>query len=160
MTNEAAKPNAFSQKQNIWQVQNQFNCSKCSKVFKTRAGLNMHMQSHTGKWAFRCDACQRGFAVKCNYSAHMANHEGRTFPCELCIERFGTKFGLKQHQSEHTGQYLYRCTVCGRGFNQKLHWEEHENKHCNKKFQCRKCSVIFYHEYMRNRHEKVCTKNL
>ena len=129
-------------------------------MFKMRAGLNMHMQSHTGKWAFWCDACQRGFAVKCNYSAHMAKHEGRTFPCELCTKRFGTKFGLKQHQSEHTGQYLYRCTVCGRGFNQKLHWEEHENKHCNKKFLCRKCSVIFYHEYMRNRHEKVCTQNL
>ena len=99
------------------------NCGRCSKMFRTYAGLKMHMQSHTGKWAFWCEMCKRGFTVKCNYVAHMAKHEGKTFPCDFCTKRFGTKFGLKQHQSEHTGQYMYNCGVCGRGYNQKLHWK-------------------------------------
>ena len=133
-----------------------FNCDRCSKTFKTSAGLNMHMQQHTGKWSFWCEECQRGFTVKCNYTAHLAKHEGRTFPCDLCTKRFGTKFGLKQHQSEHTGKYIYYCKVCSKGYNQKLHWEEHENRHANIKYSCRYCQQDYFHEYMRSRHEKTC----
>ncbi len=133
-----------------------FSCDRCSKTFKTSAGLNMHMQQHTGKWSFWCEPCQRGFTVKCNYTAHLAKHEGRTFPCDLCPKRFGTKFGLKQHQSEHTGKYIYYCKVCSKGYNQKLHWEEHENRHENIKYSCRYCQQDYFHEYMRSRHEKNC----
>ena len=46
------------------------------------------------------------------------------------------------------------------GLIKKLHCEEHENGHREKKFNCRKCDHSFYHEYMLNRHEESCTTDL
>ena len=76
-------------------------CKHCGKSFISKAGLNMHMQSHTGHWAFWCDKCQKGFSVKCNYTAHMAKHEGRTFPCDMCEKRFMCKRSLQRHYSQY-----------------------------------------------------------
>ena len=63
-------------------------CESCDKRFASPSGWKLHMQKHTGQWAFWCDKCWKGFSVRCNYEAHTAKHEGRTFPCDLCDKSF------------------------------------------------------------------------
>ncbi len=132
-------------------------CVECSKSFSSKSGYHYHMQYHQGKFNFWCDHCKKGFSVSSNYRKHMARHEGITFPCNRCDKRFKNETTLKYHQSEHTGIYLYNCSVCQQGFNLRPSWEEHENKHAGRRFSCRTCNKDFYHEGMRNNHEKKCS---
>ncbi len=135
---------------------NTWACVECNKSFSSRSGYQYHMQYHQGKFNFWCDDCKKGFSVSSNYRKHMARHEGITFPCNRCEKRFKNETSLKYHQSEHTGVYLYNCSVCQQGFNQRPAWEEHENRHAGRRFSCRTCNRDFYHEGMRNNHEKKC----
>ena len=76
-------------------------CDRCDKNFSSIPGWKLHMQKHTGQWAFWCDKCQKGFSVRCNYEAHVAKDEGRTFQCDLCDKRFKSKRGLQMHYTVH-----------------------------------------------------------
>ena len=66
-------PNTASSRRPNPNNEHKFRCARYSKLFKTRPGLNMHMQSHAGKRAFWCETCERCFTVKCNYTARRQN---------------------------------------------------------------------------------------
>ncbi len=89
------------------------------------------MPKHTGQFKFWCGQCQRDFPHRDAYQAHMDKHEGITFPCQKCTKRFQTKISLKYHQSEHTGVYLYRCSVCNKGYNFKGDYTRHMKRWCS-----------------------------
>ena len=43
----------------------------------------------------------------------------------------------------HTGQYRYQCNECGKGFNEKTHFEYHMRGHDGITFRCKQCSKCF-----------------
>ncbi len=78
-------------------------CEICHRSYNSSAGLNVHMQKHTGKFAYYCGQCQKGFTCKGNYDYHMAKHTGVDFPCNRCTKRFKSQQGLQSHiNKEHS----------------------------------------------------------
>ncbi len=46
-------------------------CNMCEKLFTSRRGRDLHMNTHTGVYPFSCLVFQRGF----NYKKHLQAHE-------------------------------------------------------------------------------------
>ena len=104
-------------------------CSKCEKLFVTKATLKRHMQLHTGHYKFYCDVCRKGFSDVTNYNDHKRNHKGLKYHCDYCGKPFVAKKRYQYHLSVHTGKYRFTCNVCGKSFNEKPDFARHVKYH-------------------------------
>lgn len=74
-------------------------CNVCAKLFKGRASLQRHMQTHTGNKPFTCDVCQKAFADSHTVTIHMRLHTGeKPFECDVCDKRFIDKRDVNKHK--------------------------------------------------------------
>ncbi|KAI1897745.1 hypothetical protein AGOR_G00086440 [Albula goreensis] len=48
-------------------------CPHCSKVITTKAGLAVHIRTHTGEKPYHCNDCGACFAQKSSYNTHIRN---------------------------------------------------------------------------------------
>ncbi|XP_029469218.1 zinc finger protein Gfi-1b [Rhinatrema bivittatum] len=136
-----------------------FHCVKCSKVFSTPHGLEVHVRrSHSGMRPFACDICEKTFGHAVSLEQHMNIHSqernfeckmcGKTFkrsstlsthllihsdtrpyPCQYCGKRFHQKSDMKKHTYIHTGEKPHKCQVCGKAFSQSSNLITHSRKH-------------------------------
>ncbi|XP_032884845.1 zinc finger protein Gfi-1 [Amblyraja radiata] len=136
-----------------------YKCIKCSKVFSTPHGLEVHVRrSHSGTRPFACDMCGKTFGHAVSLEQHKAVHSqersfdckicGKTFkrsstlsthllihsdtrpyPCQYCGKRFHQKSDMKKHTFIHTGEKPHKCQVCGKAFSQSSNLITHSRKH-------------------------------
>ena len=126
-----------------------YNCDLCEKLFKTKNGLKVHKNEHTGEFKFNCPYCARG-NNKTEFEGHIAAHERvKRHSCEKC----GKCFVIKSNQKRHTIacgiiSKEFACNSCGKLFKEKRYLSDHVKKiHENKTiFQCSTCGEIFIHK--------------
>ncbi|XP_075041424.1 zinc finger protein Gfi-1b [Mixophyes fleayi] len=136
-----------------------YHCVKCSKVFSTSHGLEVHVRrSHSGTRPFVCDICGKSFGHAVSLEQHLNVHSqersfeckmcGKTFkrsstlsthllihsdtrpyPCHFCGKRFHQKSDMKKHTYIHTGEKPHKCQVCGKAFSQSSNLITHSRKH-------------------------------
>ncbi|XP_075690233.1 zinc finger protein Gfi-1b [Rhinoderma darwinii] len=136
-----------------------YHCVKCSKVFSTSHGLEVHVRrSHSGTRPFVCDTCGKSFGHAVSLEQHLNVHSqersfeckmcGKTFkrsstlsthllihsdtrpyPCQFCGKRFHQKSDMKKHTYIHTGEKPHKCQVCGKAFSQSSNLITHSRKH-------------------------------
>ncbi|XP_072285692.1 zinc finger protein Gfi-1b isoform X1 [Pyxicephalus adspersus] len=136
-----------------------YHCVKCSKVFSTSHGLEVHVRrSHSGTRPFVCDICGKSFGHEVSLEQHLNVHSqersfeckmcGKTFkrsstlsthllihsdtrpyPCQFCGKRFHQKSDMKKHTYIHTGEKPHKCQVCGKAFSQSSNLITHSRKH-------------------------------
>ncbi|XP_066519204.1 growth factor independent 1A transcription repressor b isoform X2 [Hoplias malabaricus] len=136
-----------------------FKCIKCSKVFSTPHGLEVHVRrSHSGTRPFACDICGKTFGHAVSLEQHRAVHsqersfdckicgksfkrsstlsthllihsDTRPYPCQYCGKRFHQKSDMKKHTFIHTGEKPHKCQVCGKAFSQSSNLITHSRKH-------------------------------
>ncbi|XP_072366597.1 growth factor independent 1A transcription repressor a [Scyliorhinus torazame] len=136
-----------------------YKCIKCSKVFSTPHGLEVHVRrSHSGTRPYACDICGKTFGHAVSLEQHKAVHSqersfdckicGKTFkrsstlsthllihsdtrpyPCQYCGKRFHQKSDMKKHTFIHTGEKPHKCQVCGKAFSQSSNLITHSRKH-------------------------------
>ncbi|KAM6963324.1 growth factor independent 1A transcription repressor b isoform 2-T2 [Aplochiton taeniatus] len=136
-----------------------YKCIKCSKVFSTPHGLEVHVRrSHSGTRPFACEMCAKTFGHAVSLEQHKAVHSqersfdckicGKTFkrsstlsthllihsdtrpyPCQYCGKRFHQKSDMKKHTFIHTGEKPHKCQVCGKAFSQSSNLITHSRKH-------------------------------
>ncbi|XP_063795956.1 zinc finger protein Gfi-1 [Pseudophryne corroboree] len=136
-----------------------YKCLKCSKVFSTPHGLEVHVRrSHSGTRPFACDMCGKTFGHAVSLEQHKAVHsqersfdckicgksfkrsstlsthllihsDTRPYPCQYCGKRFHQKSDMKKHTFIHTGEKPHKCQVCGKAFSQSSNLITHSRKH-------------------------------
>uniref|UniRef100_A0A667XCJ5 Growth factor independent 1A transcription repressor b n=1 Tax=Myripristis murdjan TaxID=586833 RepID=A0A667XCJ5_9TELE len=136
-----------------------FKCVKCSKVFSTPHGLEVHVRrSHSGTRPFACEVCGKTFGHSVSLEQHKAVHsqersfdckicgksfkrsstlsthllihsDTRPYPCQYCGKRFHQKSDMKKHTFIHTGEKPHKCQVCGKAFSQSSNLITHSRKH-------------------------------
>ncbi|XP_077492435.1 uncharacterized protein LOC144103645 [Amblyomma americanum] len=120
-------------------------CTDCSKRFKRRCDLVVHLRVHTGDRPYQCNDCGSSFAQKTNLNTHQRTHTGdRPYQCNDCGSSFAKKAYLKTHQRTHTGDHPYQCNDCGSSFAQKVNLKAHQRTHSGERpYNCDHCGSSF-----------------
>ena len=104
-----------------------FKCPVCSKQFKKKPYLSVHMHQHKAE-RFSCEICGKRFTYKCNLVAHLPIHsDSRDFRCDICHKTFKHGFALKSHSRLH-GESKFMCTLCEKPFTRNLNLQRHYTK--------------------------------
>ena len=123
----------------------QFQCSKCTKCFRTKKQLTSHMQIH--KKMFRCYECEECFKHQIELRKHLKSIHNidYVFRCKTCGKRFKQCSALNRHKRTHSGEKPFECEVCGKKFSDKRHLHRHSLIHTgNKEYYCDVCDKGFF----------------
>ncbi|XP_049628519.1 LOW QUALITY PROTEIN: zinc finger protein Gfi-1 [Suncus etruscus] len=107
-----------------------FACELCGKTFGHAVSLEQHKAVHSQERSFDCKICGKSFKRSSTLSTHLLIHsDTRPYPCQYCGKRFHQKSDMKKHTFIHTGEKPYKCQVCGKAFSQSSNLITHSRKH-------------------------------
>lgn len=107
-------------------------CDKCSKHFRTREGLRLHIRTmHEGVQNYVCEICDKRFSCKSNLVSHRRNHTGeKPYMCQHCGKHFGNHSTFAMHLIYHEGDRNYKCANCNKKYFRRSHLVTHLKNHC------------------------------
>lgn len=133
---------------------------------------------------FRCDICSNVLFHGSDLKAHMHNKHNmgennpfhilakqqqasgqlmsrkktlmeKLYKCDLCGAGFNTEGHLKTHRLKHTVERPYKCEKCGLTFSDNSLLESHERRHQSERpYKCDRCGAAFFRESHLQRHIK------
>ncbi|KAI7810166.1 growth factor independent 1A transcription repressor a isoform X1 [Triplophysa rosa] len=107
-----------------------FACEMCGKTFGHAVSLEQHKAVHSQERVFSCKICDKSFKRSSTLSTHLLIHsDTRPYPCQYCGKRFHQKSDMKKHTFIHTGEKPHKCQVCGKAFSQSSNLITHSRKH-------------------------------
>ncbi|XP_076837088.1 growth factor independent 1A transcription repressor a [Brachyhypopomus gauderio] len=107
-----------------------FACEMCGKTFGHAVSLEQHKAVHSQERIFSCKICGKSFKRSSTLSTHLLIHsDTRPYPCQYCGKRFHQKSDMKKHTFIHTGEKPHKCQVCGKAFSQSSNLITHSRKH-------------------------------
>lgn len=126
-----------------------FKCDICSKTFRGKGNLKMHMVIHTGERLFSCSYCGANFSRYSSQRRHeQVIHSNAPIQviCDVCSKTFSEKGYMKLHMRIHTGERSYSCSYCEAAFTQPGTRNRHERiQHLktSDEFKCDICTTTF-----------------
>ncbi|XP_015608381.1 zinc finger and SCAN domain-containing protein 12 [Cephus cinctus] len=151
-------------------------CHLCSKVFKMRGSLMVHMRvAHTGynlgslrkegetiptlgDNGYNCPTCGKNFKKEQHVTQHLKTHEGKQWECDVCSKMFTTKYFLKKHKRLHSGEMPYKCNLCDKTFTFQQSYHKHRLYHKDDKpHSCNTCGRSFKELSTLHNHERIHT---
>src|SRR5699024_10360022 len=133
-------------------------CPECGKGFTRKAYLDVHHRRvHLGETLYQCTECGRSYSQEVHLIAHQRSHSKdnaqtpqinpRPYQCtvEGCNKLVKWKCNLDRHLRTHSGDKLYKCLECGKGFTQKYNLTTHQRSHSENKrpYICPECGKGF-----------------
>ncbi|XP_072948993.1 uncharacterized protein [Epargyreus clarus] len=87
----------------------QYICDHCGRVFKVKAALATHMDTHLPVKKFGCDRCEKRYATKAALVRHVDSYHLKLPPpcvCKICFKRYPRMSVLKEHTKKAHGLLL------------------------------------------------------
>ncbi|XP_018345660.1 PREDICTED: myoneurin isoform X2 [Trachymyrmex septentrionalis] len=148
-----------------------YSCYLCSKVFKMRGSLMVHMRvAHIGHNSgdqnevtcgdagYACPTCGKKFKKEQHVIQHLKTHEGKQWECDTCSKMFTTKYFLKKHKRLHSGEMPYKCKICDKSFTFQQSYHKHRLYHKDDKpHTCATCGRSFKELSTLHNHERIHT---
>ncbi|XP_076638553.1 uncharacterized protein LOC143350348 [Colletes latitarsis] len=153
-----------------------YSCHLCSKVFKMRGSLMVHMRvAHMGynlgslakggqvelifnKNKYNCPTCGKTFKKEQHVIQHLKTHEAKQWECDVCSKMFTTKYFLKKHKRLHSGEMPYKCNICNKTFTFQQSYHKHRLYHKDDKpHTCATCGRSFKELSTLHNHERIHT---
>ncbi|XP_014471212.1 PREDICTED: uncharacterized protein LOC106742600 [Dinoponera quadriceps] len=153
-----------------------YSCHLCSKVFKMRGSLMVHMRvvhiGHNlgslpkdgqievahGEVGYNCPTCGKRFKKEQHVIQHLKTHEGKQWECDVCSKMFTTKYFLKKHKRLHSGEMPYKCKICDKSFTFQQSYHKHRLYHKDDKpHTCATCGRSFKELSTLHNHERIHT---
>lgn len=140
-------------------------CTKCGKIYNSRATLNDHQQSNCGQSPmYRCSYtdCGKSLHSLGSLKTHELIHTGTlAFTCRFCEKRFRTQGQVKVHERSHNGDKPFKCAQCLKSFAYRESLITHMSLHTGlKRFVCQGCdkrfSCISNLQAHRRTHQDTC----
>lgn len=107
-----------------------FSCDLCEKLFSAKSSLINHMQSQHMEVKFNCSKCSRDFRSHYNLMFHVRYEHNKKFMCNKCDASFHVQSYLNKHvQVQHEGK-RYHCSfkACSSKFTFKTSAKYHLKK--------------------------------
>ncbi|KAM4602210.1 uncharacterized protein ACJ7VT_020183 isoform 2-T2 [Polymixia lowei] len=123
-------------------------CFQCGAVFKTKAQLTSHLQSHRARALYQCCQCDKRFRLLSSLTNHKQTHGVvGGFSCTRCDQVFGSVRERDAHRQTHRHPKLH-CPVCGEPFNSQARLLRHQQTHPAEEgaepcYTCRYCDHTF-----------------
>jgi KRAB domain-containing zinc finger protein len=138
-------------------VEKEYKCLECGKIFSNYHYLYNHKKMHEGK-IYRYVQCPSTYKSKNGLKYHLRSvHELRPFEFHHCQTIFKTKATLKSHMSMHFNSIVYPCNLCSEIFNTKNMLAYHLNiAHSLEKYECYYCSQTYKSKKYLLSHLKIC----
>lgn len=124
-----------------------YKCDKCSKDC-SKKNMKTHLLYHSNERPYVCKLCARTYKTVSDIIRHgVRAHGGHKMHCSYKCG-FSTSYtgALKDHEDRiHKQVYKYTCEKCGKGFQVKTWYIQHQNIHTGlKPFVCDICGVAFH----------------
>jgi len=127
-------------------------CTLCSQVCQNEEVLRRHMAKHASEGVFICDLCSKEFKTKVLLNIHVkrvhhkiSKWQNYKFNCTECNKgKYQTEEALQQHILDNHSGLEYMCAQCPKAFPNRDARSHHEKKqHAEKTFQCDQCDEMF-----------------
>lgn len=112
-------------------IDGKYQCDRCTKSFRVRAGLVYHIHTTHKRERYVCQYCQKTYAPLAVFKLHLRNMEDfgscTPFKCAHCWRTFSDKTVLERHLKQHSK--IFRCQHCTETFVGINLYDEHVRSH-------------------------------
>jgi KRAB domain-containing zinc finger protein len=141
----------------IENVENEYKCLECGKIFLNYQTFYHHQKRHEGI-IYRCVECPLTFkSISSLYYHSKAQHDLRKFECHYCQCTFKEKFTLQIHMSMHSKSEsnVNNLDVIYVPVPQKQAQVVTDVKNVGKEYKCLECGKIFSNYQKFYKHKKM-----
>ncbi|KAG5680174.1 hypothetical protein PVAND_009699 [Polypedilum vanderplanki] len=140
--------------------ENNYPCSICGKLLKSKGNLSTHEKTHrvlSPSEYYYCDLCGNKFKGRGEMTVHIKKRHlyKIRYPCEKCGKSWRTGHQLRKHiKIFHDNIREFKCEWCGKDFGEKNKLVAHVRIHTGEQpFQCKYCDRKFTHQTDMRRHQ-------
>ena len=129
----------ISTKKNSSETEKQFECNDCDFKTHIKTHLMEHIIEHTGQYQCQRQGCKQKFKTYSDMDNHInADHENKSskeFICSKCNLYFKEQYELRLHnQKKHVSSNSVDCQKCGRAFETRNDFKNHDVYQCEQMF--------------------------
>ncbi|XP_077349703.1 uncharacterized protein LOC143997783 [Lithobates pipiens] len=112
-------------------------CEQCQEVFPSKNLLKIHSRDHKKVKTHSCLICGQNVQSYAELNIHLKGHR-KPYGCSVCGKIFTNRPDFMAHFREHSGEQIYKCKVCMKGYSRLSFLFKHVRVHLSQAAQISK----------------------